>query len=167
MLSHMNHLLNTMKVPDWHKISKEISTQKEFLRRVHPSRPRRLPSIMSFLEVFILHYMHRMKNVTLYQHLKKHDHTKHHTCNNLSSLREIYKNSFQEETMNIVCSLWNVKEHGCFPYEVSRKIGCEKLFMKKIPFLNINCILLEYVRLNCHFVIWVKSLEAHISSSFA
>jgi hypothetical protein len=85
-------------------VERDIDT-KEFLRRVHPSGPRRLPSIMSFLKVFILHYMHRMKNVTLYQHLKKHDHTKHRTCSTLSSLKEIHKNLFQEETMNIVLSL--------------------------------------------------------------
>ena len=130
----MNHLLNTMKVSDWYKMSKEISTQKEFLRRVHPSGPRRLPSIMSFLEVFILHYMHRMKNVTLYQHLKKHDHTKHRTCSTLSSLKEIHKNSFQEETMNIVLSLWIVRKYGWFSIWIIKKGWMWKSFMKIFPF---------------------------------
>jgi hypothetical protein len=146
-----------MKVSDWYKMSKEISTQKEFLRRVHPSGPRRLPSIMSFLEVFILHYMHRMKNVTLYQHLKKHDHTKHRTCSILPSLKEIHKNSFQEETMNIVLSLWIVMKYEWFSIWIIKKGWMWKSFMN-FPLLNLNA------HLNYQFIIWINSLESYISS---
>jgi hypothetical protein len=43
-----------------------------------------------------------------------------------------------------------------------------KIIYEKNPFvLNINSILLEYLHLNYQFVIWIKSLKAHISSSFA
>jgi hypothetical protein len=111
-------------------VERDVSTKKNFKK----STSKWTTKVIHYNVIpraFILQYMHRMKNVTLYQHLKKHDHTKHHTCNNLSSLREIYKNLFQEETMNIVCSLWIVKEHGCFPYEVSWKIGCENYLWKK------------------------------------
>ena len=128
----MYHLLNTMKVFDWYKMSKEISTQ--FLRRVHRGGAWTLPTIMSFLEVFILHYIHSMKNVTLYQHLKKHDHTKHRTCSTLSSLKEIHKNSFQEETMNIVPSLWIVRKYGWFSIWIIKKGWMWKSFMKIFPF---------------------------------
>jgi hypothetical protein len=128
----MDHLLNTMKVFDWYKMSKEISTQ--FLKIVHRGGAWRLPTIMSFLEVFILHYIHNMKNVTLYQHLKKHDHTKHRTCSTLSSLKEIHKNSFQEETMNIVPSLWIVRKYGWFSIWIIKKGWMWKSFMKIFPF---------------------------------
>jgi hypothetical protein len=142
-----------MKVSNWYKMSKEISTQKEILRRAHPSGPRRLPTIISFLEVFILHYMHRMKNMILYQHLKKHDHTKHRTCSTLSSLKEIHRNSFQEETMNIVPLLWIVRKYGWFSMWIIKKGWMWKSFMKVSP-LNLDA------HLNCQFIIWIKSLEA-------
>jgi hypothetical protein len=66
--------------------------------------------------------MHKKKNVILYQYLKKHDHTNHHTCNTLSSLREIYKNLFHEETMNIVSPYELLRNMDDFPYEVLRQI---------------------------------------------
>jgi hypothetical protein len=113
-------------------MSKEISTQ--FLRRVHRGGAWRLPTIMSFLEVFILHYIHRMKNVILYHHFKKHDHMKHRTCSTRLSVREIYKILLHNEIMNIISSLWIVREYWWFSIWIIKKGWIWKSFMKIFSF---------------------------------